>query len=63
MHKTCVADALGMDESESKNMNKCKTCKKVVLDGLEEALKQPKMTVNKVISKINQKEINERKNA
>ena len=43
LHKTCISDALicdkdGTDE-DRQNQNKCKMCEKVILDGLEEALK------------------------
>jgi hypothetical protein len=52
IHKTqCLASNFDAVEGESEQ-NKCKTCRKPLLDGLEEALKVPKL-INKVTVKIN----------
>jgi hypothetical protein len=52
VHKTCLPDAI-IDDNEV-DSNKCRTCKRVILNGLEEALKIPKIVVNKVTVKVNQ---------
>ena len=49
VHKTCFEDAFEQNEHQ----NKCRTCQKVILDGLQEALKIPKIKQNKVTVKIN----------
>jgi len=51
VHKTCLPDALISDDDEADN-NKCRRCRKVILTGFEEALKIPKMQVNKVTVKV-----------
>jgi len=50
IHKSCLSDNFSDD-----HVNKCKACSKPILDGLEAALKIPKMKPNKVTRVIEKK--------
>ena len=49
LHKPCLEDLFEAKEGQ----NKCPECKKVIMDGLDRALKIPKISQNKVTIKIN----------
>ena len=55
LHKTCMEDAFAPQGPEEAHnfQNKCKVCHKYILDGLQEALKIPKLRPNKVVVKVN----------
>lgn len=52
MHKTCLPKNL--EPESNTDQNKCRTCLKPIMDGLEAAVRQPKMQPNKVTVKIRQ---------
>ena len=56
MHKLCLQDKF----EEGEGQNKCTHCQKPILDGLEVALKIPKLKPNKVTIKINKDKSKER---